>query len=144
MRQGVLRIFRHGPFEERSRELQRVAGPVVQEVSAAEIELVGVGIGRVLLPQPLPLVAAQTQAQGVGELLRHLSLKGEPVGDAAIQRRSPQLRPIVDIDELGGDDKGASPLDDVAREHGLHAELPADVLRIDVSLPCNGRRCCAP
>ena len=51
---------------------------------------------------------------------------------AAIQRRSPQLRPIVDIDELGGDDEGASPLDDVAREHRLNAELPADVPRIDV------------
>ena len=61
-----------------------------------------------------------------------LGLKGEHVGDAAIQCGSPQLRPIVDIDELGADDKGASALDDVAGEDGLHAELPADVLRIDV------------
>ena len=38
----------------------------------------------------------------------------------------------LDIDELGGNDKGACSLDDVAREHGLHAELPADVLWIDV------------
>ena len=119
-------VLAHRALEELLRLLQRVAGAVVREIPSAQVQLIGLGVDRVALAQPLLLIAAEAQAKRVGQFSRDLRLQREHVATGGVEHRSPQLRSIVDIHELGADDEGAAACEDTAGQHGLDAEVAPD------------------
>ena len=132
MRQREPGILSHGTLEERARALERLARPVVQEIPSAQVKLIRIGVDRVALAQPLAFGAAQPDAQGGGQFFRDLRLEDERIGDGATEDRSPELRTVLDIDELGANDEGATSFEDAPDEHRLDAEVAPDRSRIDV------------
>src|SRR5206468_10904245 len=99
-------------------------------MSALEIKLIRLAVFREALSQALLLLAGQLHAQAVGDLPGDLLLDREDVGELPVVPLAPKLRSLDDIDQLRTDHQSLSSLDDPAREHDAHVQLPPDRLRV--------------
>src|SRR5262249_56403206 len=79
-----------------------------------------------------PLFALrQRDRERAHDLLHHLVLGREDVGEIAIEPLGPQMPAAAGIDELRRDAHAIAGLADAALEHEAHAEIPSDLLHFD-------------
>jgi hypothetical protein len=75
----------------------------------------------------------QRHRERAHDLLNHLVLRGEDVGEIAIEALGPDVPAALGIDELRGDAHAVAGFADRAFEHEAHAQVAPDLLHFDRS-----------
>src|SRR5262249_5288198 len=111
--------------------LDPIGRTLVDEVAAFQVEAIGLSVVGVTFDQLLALLTAQLQPQLSADLLRYVALQREDVGERAALLLAPELSVTAHVYKFGLDDQRIAELQNAPGEHGAHAQLPADFLRID-------------
>ena len=82
--------------------------------------------------EPLLIALRQVERERADNVLRHVVLHGEDVGQVAIETLRPQMSARGRVDELRGDPYPVAGLADAALQHVAHAEAPAHLLNVHV------------
>ena len=114
----------------------RLARAAAQKLACAHPAFVGFEVLGFAAAQVLLLDFAELDRQRFDDLLHHLVLDGEDVGQLAVVALGPQMAAARGVDELRGDAHAVAGLADAAFEHEAHAELAADLLHLRPTCPC--------
>ena len=82
--------------------------------------------------QPLLVAFRQIECECADNVLRHVVLHGEDIGQFAIEALRPQMSASRRIDQLPGDTYPVVGLPDTALQHIAHAQAPAHLLYVHV------------
>ena len=101
---GVTRIGLDGFGEQPSRRPQILLGSPAhgQPGAGLKIELVGLRIGGGARPDGLQFLGQQFQLERIDDVSRDFVLKGEDIGEDAIESLGPEMSTRRGIDQLGG------------------------------------------
>src|SRR5262249_44743400 len=102
-------------------------------MQALQVKLVGFGVVRVFLCNPLPLRIGELETQHVHNLTRDFFLDGGNVGEIAIVLFSPYMMVVTRIRQLDADDQVTSSFRVFAGQNGSYLEFTAKRSRIDFS-----------
>src|SRR5262249_59851181 len=108
------------------------AGAGAEGCGRAQRVLIRPPAGGAARARPPLLALRQRDRERADDLLHHLVLGCEDVGEIAIEPLGPQMPAAAGIDELRRDAHAIAGLADAALEHEAHAESPPDLLHFDL------------
>ena len=94
VRQRIVGIPRNGFGEMFDAFRQAVRGPLVPEIAALEITLIGAGALRVVFPELFDLLARELEPQRFGNIPPDLLFHLENIGQLPVEPLSPDLRAV--------------------------------------------------
>ena len=103
-----------------------------QLLSATQKAVIRFQVVGLLGREPLLVALRQVERERADNLLRHVVLHGEDVGQVAIETLRPQMSARGRVDKLCGDPYPVAGLADAALQHVAHAEVPAHLLNVHV------------
>ena len=82
--------------------------------------------------KPLPITLGQIERERADNLLRHVVLNSEDIGQVPIETLGPQMPARSRVDELRGDPHPVAGFADAPFQHIAHAEALAHLLNVHV------------
>jgi hypothetical protein len=131
VRRGEIRIDLDRAAVHRLRLQHRVARAAAEQFSRAQPGFVGLYVGGRVPAQPLRLVLRQLDRERADDVLHHLVLRREDVGEIAVEPLGPDMPAAAGIDELRGDAHAVAGLAGAALEHEAYPEVTPDLLHFD-------------
>src|SRR5262249_61084832 len=130
-RRRELRVGPERPQVHRPGLRDPLARAAAERFARAQPGLIRLHAGGAAPAQPPLLALRQRDRERADDLLHHLVLGCEDVGEIAIEPLGPQMPTAAGIDELRRDAHTIAGLADAALEHEAHAEIPSDLLHFD-------------
>lgn len=123
----IRRIDRDRLVERRDRRLEVDRTPAVEEVAAAQVQVVGLAAGGVVTCQRTGLSGQQLDLEPIDDAERDFVLEREDFGVGAVESLGPEVKAAPHLDELRGDAQLLAGLANAPLEHGVDAEPAADL-----------------